>query len=114
MKESGFFPPGCLNTGSKVPAVTQQAEGQPQQCQALGAAHSQDPQAGCKIKQKGILILYVNKTMQIGETNKPRNITRWMPFMFVKIFYVYLSNTMEIKLQRLFDLKVHYWSQPAQ
>lgn len=43
---------------------------------AWGAAHSQDPQAGCKIKQKGILILYVNKTMQIGETNKPRNITR--------------------------------------
>lgn len=99
--------------GCKLPAVIQWSDGrhQQQQHRAFVAAHPQDEHAVCKSKQKGILILYVNKTMQIGETNKPRNITRWMPFMFVKIFYVYLSNTMEIKLQRPFDLKVHYWSQ---
>lgn len=107
------FSPGYLKPGLRLQTATaiQQAEGRPQQHQALAAAHPQERRAVRKSKQKGILILYVNKTMQIGETNKPRNITRWMPFMFVKIFRVYLSNTMEIKLQRPFDLKVHYWSQ---
>lgn len=55
--------------------MNQRAEGQ-QQCRAPIAAQHKDRRAGCENKQKGILILYVNKTMQIGETNKPRNITR--------------------------------------